>query len=653
MNRLTIAAFLAALALPSTASAAPLGELPFEHAQASCLSATGAQGAIALLGPYSRRESATDLLTVGGEGATRSVRMRMGRLLDCASVAVADSGAAVVAGRRVNGDLDTVVRDPGGAFGEPAVLSGVSYDVVAAVGPAGHAVVAWSEMRGRLHRILAARRAPGGSFGAPETLVESRTDRAVPEVEPAATVDAAGGVVLVWSRELPSDDFDEHVEAAIAVPGGAFAVQRLGSGVSTSGGPRLAGAPDGRAVAAFDAGGPQVFERAPGGAFQPAALPALPGRQATRTDLAVAVRDGGGAVLAWRVHGSRRISGVEALTRDSGAGPWSLRRVAPAGPSAPAPEDFIVEPLLNPFDVLAGPPYDDQRHELEAALSSEGRVVLAWTDGAGRAPLRAAAAYAAAGRLDGTFEPSQRLGATLRETIDVAPLLLADGRAAVAWTDASSALARGRLHVAVEGAPPAVEAAAPGLTLRAPRFQRLFAEQSPRVVARCDSACDLRAIAIEPSGNRGDPLSQTQSRRRSRLRLGGVPSGTARVVVHAAAPGGDRTTARSLRIRVERRRALPVQRPLGVTARRRGDEIVVRWRTAEPARRQFFIVAGQDRRDRIETGAPGTLRFITARGRRRFAVRLRPPASLRVPLVVLVATSRDSGAERHVLAKVR
>jgi hypothetical protein len=507
-------------------------------------------------------------------------------------------------------------------------------------------------MRGRRHRILAARRAPGGAFGAPETLVESRTDREQPDVELSAAVDAAGGVTLLWSRELPSDDFDEHVEAATAAPGGAFTVQRLGDGVSTSSAPRLAGAADGWAVATFAADSLQVFERAPGAAFQPVTLPALPGRRATRTDPTVAVRGGGGAVLAWRVHGSRRISGVEALTRGSGAGPWSIRRVAPVGLPSISGEDFVLELFLNPFDILAGPPYDDHDRELEATLSRDGRVVLAWIDGAGRAPLTVETAHAVTGRLDGTFEPSQRLGSRLRPTIDVAPLVLGDGRAAVVWTDAPSGPGHGRLHVAVEGAPPAAEAAAPRLTLRAPRLQRLFAAQPPRVIARCDGVCDLRAIEVQPDGDRGEPVSQTVNGR-SRLRLGGVASGELEVIVRAAAAGGGPTTARSLRIRVERRPALPLRRPLGLTARRRGDEIVVRWRTAEPARRQFFIVAGQGRRDSLETGLPNTLRWVEGRGRRRFTARLRPPPSVRVPWVVVVATSHDSGAERYVLVKVR
>jgi hypothetical protein len=660
MNRLTIAV-LTALALPATASAARLEPLPFDRASALCLSATGVPGGLSQLGPYTRRQSATDLLTAGGDGVARSARVEIGRMARCASAAEAPGGAAIVAGTTVNRDyaaeLRAVVRDPGGAFGEPAVLSDQGIDAVAAVGPAGHAVVAWSEVRGRRHRILAARRAPGGTFGAPETLVEARTDQEAPEVELAATVDAAGDTTLLWSRELPSDDFDEHVEAAVAAPGATFGVQRLGDGVSTSGPPSLAGAADGWAVAAFAASGLQVFERAPGGTLQPVTMPALAGRNATRNDVSAAVRDGGGAVLAWRVHGSRGVSGVEAMTRTAGGGAWSLHRVAPEGPpvsSGSSEGDFVIEPFVNPFDFLTGPPVDDRDRELEVAVAGGGDIVIAWRGGAGRAPLRVETAHAVLGRLDGTFEPAQRLGSTLRRTFDVAPLVLVDGRAAVAWTDAASELRHGRLHLAVESAPPQAPAAAPRLTLRAPRRQRLYAQQPPRVIARCDVACDLRTIVLGPRGDRSEALAGTRLRGRGRLDLDTVfRPGTVKVVVHATAPGGDAITVRSLRLRVERRPALPLQRPLDVTARRRGREIVVRWRTAEPARRQTFIVAGQDRRDEIVPGAPGTLDVVPANGRRRFAVRLREPASVRVRWVVVLAASLDSGAERHVLVKVR
>jgi hypothetical protein len=115
-------------------------------------------------------------------------------------------------------------------------------------------------------------------------------------------------------------------------------------------------------------------------------------------------------------------------------------------------------------------------------------------------------------------------------------------------------------------------------------------------------------------------------------------------VVHATAPGDDRTTVRSVRIRVTRRPALPVERPVRVTARRRGDAIVVRWRTAAPARRQYFIVASGDSR---------TIAAVLGRGRTRFTASLRPREGADVRRVFVAALSADSGAERGVRVPVR
>jgi hypothetical protein len=652
VRRLTIA-LAWSLSLPAAAGAAPLGELPFQplpdRGPALCLTATGAPGGIALLGPFSRRQSATDLLTVGTGGATRTTRVRLGRLLECAAAAEAPGGAAVIAGAAVDADFETalraVVRDPGATFGPPATLSESGIGPVAAIGPAGHAVVAWTETRPGRHRIVAARRAPGGAFGAAETLVRWRTDREMPEVDLAATVDARGTAALVWTRELASDDFDEHVEAATAASGAPFAIQRLASGVSTFDRPVLAGAADGWALAAFDTGDglPHVFQRPPGGAFEPVVLPDPPGR-VLRAYIALAVRDGGGAIIAWMAGGSASTRGIEATTRAS-AGPFGpIRRVATRPPPTRGDDDELG--ILNLFDFQGAPPRDDVSRRLDAAVSRDGRVVLAWTDVDGRPPVRVEAVHAVTGRLDGKFEAAQWLGAPLRPTADLVPLVLDDGRAAVAWTDNAGA-ADGRLHVAVEGAPATARAAAPRLTLRAPRFQRLFASQSPRLVAACDRPCDIRAKLL---GSDGDPVARTRLRAPSAplavgptARIAPGKSRTVRIVVRASAPGGRRTTVRSVRIRVARRPALPLQRPIEVSAERRGDVIVVRWRTAAPARRQYFLVAGGN------WFLPGMVALVPGNGRTRFSMRL-PGA--RVRRVTVVALSVDSGAERATRVRV-
>jgi hypothetical protein len=128
---------------------------------------------------------------------------------------------------------------------------------------------------------------------------------------------------------------------------------------------------------------------------------------------------------------------------------------------------------------------------------------------------------------------------------------------------------------------------------------------------------------------------------------------TCLLAVHATAPGGGATAARSVRVHVTRLRSLPVRRPLDVTARREGDEIVVRWRTDAPARRQQFFVAGQIRENSFDAAPPGTFRFVHGRGRTRFTARLRPLPGDRVPFVAVVAESVDSDAEHFVVVRVR
>jgi hypothetical protein len=113
-----------------------------------------------------------------------------------------------------------------------------------------------------------------------------------------------------------------------------------------------------------------------------------------------------------------------------------------------------------------------------------------------------------------------------------------------------------------------------------------------------------------------------------------------RVVVHATAPGGRATTVRSLRVRVARRPELPVRAPRDVRVRRRGDSIVVTWRTAGPARRQTFFVFGSASRDDDDPEL-GAYAVRHGRGRRHFAVRLEAADGLR--WVTVLAEGYDSG----------
>jgi hypothetical protein len=123
-----------------------------------------------------------------------------------------------------------------------------------------------------------------------------------------------------------------------------------------------------------------------------------------------------------------------------------------------------------------------------------------------------------------------------------------------------------------------------------------------------------------------------------------------RVVARATAPNGRRIASASQRIRIVERPPLPVPRPAGVRARRRGDSIVVSWRTAAPARRVVFGVMGRrNRRRGREFPLLDALGYRFGRGRTRFQVTLRPRRPERVRWVALYAQSRDRERLRHIV----
>jgi hypothetical protein len=115
--------------------------------------------------------------------------------------------------------------------------------------------------------------------------------------------------------------------------------------------------------------------------------------------------------------------------------------------------------------------------------------------------------------------------------------------------------------------------------------------------------------------------------------------------VHATAPGGRETAVRLLRVPVIGLRSLPLRAPRDVQARRDGARIVVTWRTAQPARRQTFIVIGERRRAPDGGFDPTAYALEDGGGRTRFRVRLRPAAPDRIVRVTVFVESYDSGED--------
>ncbi len=668
MLALRLAVLIVLLTAPA-AQAAPLAEQAFEplpnRAVATCLRATGTPSGLAIFGPISARSSSTDLLAAGPAGTTRTARVDLGSLVDCAAVATAPGGAAVVAGAvqsRARVEVRAVVQDPGGAFAAPVTLGDTTDDgpeVAAAVSPSGHAVVAWVQTRGAPRsgdppfRIVAARRAPGGGFGAFQRLTPWRRGLAFAGVHVTAGIDAGGVATVAWARPSATRgralSGELTVETASAAPGAAFVLQRLANRVLEATEVALAVAPDGWAVVAHaGSGGTRAFERAPGATRFSTAFRAELAEDRAPT---VAIRDGGGAVVAWR-HGSELdVAGVEATARPAAGTFPDARTVA-----APGNDDPNFGLSTAELSVVGPFPADEGNWTLRSALAPDGRALLAWGGSRAAAAGGALIPHVAAGTLAGAFGPPQALGSPVRDVNGVAPVFLPDGRAGLAWTDNVAFEAfglrlpsgTGRLHLAVEAAAAAPEPALPRLRVRAHRTQRLFDGQRLKVRATCDRACDLRAVLHDGSFDRGSitrtllgagtarfafPSADPDLRARRR----------SRVVVQATGPGGHALTGARVRVKVIRRQPLPVPPPLGVKARRRGSAIVISWHTASPARRAIYIVAAWRSRD--QAGGFDRTRFGSTHGRARtrFTVRLHPRRPGLLHWVTVQGDSIDEG----------
>jgi hypothetical protein len=655
LRRLTVLIFL--LAVPAPAQAAPLNELPFvalpSAEQATCLRATGTPGALALFRPRG--------IELRADGTTPAARVRLGRLAACAATATAGDvavTAAPVLRERDRADLRVAVRAGSAGFGAPAVVGRAAFvSPAVAISPAGEAVVAWVQSRRNRNRVVVARRRPGGAFAAIEPLTPWRrggdSDGFAGGAGVTAAMSAAGVATVAWALPRPeTDDFPPAatVGTAQAPAGGRFTHQALTPAALDVTRVALAVAPDGWSLLAYDdSEGLRVLDRAPAAqrfteAFRAAPTDEAPGAATP----VVAIRDGGGALVAWRTSWFDAAAGVVAATRTT-AGAFAAPRIVVPDTSG----NFGVGSV---YLAVGGPPSDDGNAALRAALAADGRALLAWSSER-HAVQRATFA---AGTLASGFGEPAALGGPLRDVNGLAPLFLTDGRAAVAWTDNASSFSfpvgQGRLHLAVESAPLPPEPPPPRIAIRTPRRQRLYDSQPVRARVGCDRACDVR---VTLSGSEGAGIAEAHSRSRAGaiavklLRVDDRPRrftlDRRRVRVRATAPNGRDVVTATRTVLIRRRPPLPVPRLLDVGAVRRGGTIVVRWRTEFPARRVFFAVIGQ----RTRRLAPDTLtdrRAFAAkrgRGRTRFRARLRPERPARIRWIGVYASSVDSARDRR------
>ena len=246
----------------------------------------------------------------------------------------------------------------------------------AALAPNGHAVVAWAQHRGTVIgeddidvRIVSVRRSPDGAFGPVEPLTRWRaTDEF--ETTVLAGVDDAGTATVAWSQPLVERKNESNgivaIAAATAAPGRPFAIERVAPRAEEVSRPALAVAGDGRALLVYGdtVDGPVTFERPPGGAFARVAVGGDSGAEWP----AVALRPGGGAVIAWIAFGGE----VLAVRRLAGGAFRPVERVA----AADRRSGFgLAEAVLTgaPF---GSRPSDQDNARLRAALAADGRALL-------------------------------------------------------------------------------------------------------------------------------------------------------------------------------------------------------------------------------------------------------------------------------------
>jgi hypothetical protein len=554
-------ALLVVLVLPSSAAAAPLGELPFQpvRAGAACLAPTGAPGELSRWA-----EGGAEILVAGAGGLGRPLKVPFGALPGCPRAAADASGAAVVAGATEDA-LRVALREPRGAgFGAPVTLAAAEdvYDLSVAVSPRGDAVVAWAEYATPRVRIRIARRAAGEAFGAPQELVPWQRDRGSAGVLTAMAPD--GETVVLIHEPSGRDALRSGARGAPLGP-----ASRLPSRVY---GHALGVAPDGRAVvAATSDGSVYAIERPHGGGVSaPQPLAETVGAD----QLAIAF-GGGRTAIAWHDTGNGT-TGAAIRDGAAGFGPPVVIVPAPELPSLPGAGAGL--PVVRPLDPL------------QAAVAPDGRVSVAWPDGDVRLATIAGNAVT----------EQERAGGRLRDPEGLSLLTLPDGRRALAWTnqDRFAEGAPARVHFALEGAPDLPEPAAPRVTIGRPRERALRPAQALVVPVRCSAACDLDVAlpgyagqAIERSLTRaGTVLVELTPPGRA---IAPARPGPVRVTVHSSAPGSATVTRTVANPRLRRLPALPLPRIGAVRVRRLGGgRVEVRWRMSSDARDTLLSVIG-------------------------------------------------------------
>ncbi len=634
------------LASPTAASAAPFGELPFKAVSgaATCLRATGTPGELV-------RSTATGVqfLQAGASGLTTVADLPAETgSHSCPQAATRPGGAGIVAFNASdpnNGDavVQARLRDPGGAWGPATEVlrskSGASTATfTAAVSERGDALVTSIRRPSRsTFSIVVARRAPGTAFAATETLQTAGTTEA--ETRVRAGISSTGEAVVAWAFQ-PRGGAPRELWAAVAAPGAPFGAP-VKIGLPRAGSPfALTVGSAGHALLAFGSGDDLlVAERAPGADFGAAA------RVGGAKDIfavfpVAAVRADGGAVVAW--HGTT--APTQAVVRQA-PGPFSPPVTVAPRIALTIPRDRLrLVLLLFPFDeggefTTGGAGPDGDGGGPRAAITPDGRALITWSAPVERDGVWWNAPRSATLSLTGGTAELRTHGAELRDVSSLTPLELADGRAAVVWSDNDKKDSDGRLHLALEGGADGADPVPPSIRVGSPASKVVGVTESLVLPVHCSAACDIRAAI---AGD--DSATGTASLRRagdtsisidpSNFPIAPARGGPVKIVVRYGAPGTRRAAAKSLTIRLKRPAVAARPKLLDAVARRDGDDVVVTWRTDRGAKAENFLVYGTATNARdaaaLVGGAPSGKQ-------RQFRVRLRKAKAARFVTILSFA----------------
>ena len=424
-------------------------------------------------------------------------------------------------------------------------------------------------------------------------------------------IDAAGVTTVAWTRPSVRGQVVESgeavVETATAAPAAAFAVQRLANRALDGTEVALAVAPDGWALLAHAGFGGPARLRARARRVRLRRRVPRRGRRGQRADRRRPRRRRrrGGLATGLAARGRRR--------RDDGT--TRCRRLpggehgGAAGPRRRQPRLLGRSPAApcGPF-----PPPDEGNWTLRSALAPGGRVLLAWGGSRTR-------------RGDGNARPASRRrkpGGRVRRTPAArqpdprrrwpgAPVparrqgrARVDGQRRTLWSRCRHRQAppRGRVRTAGRRTrAPGAPSAGAGDAAPVRGAAGCGSARAATAPATCGRFCSATRSAPDRARARCCAPERRASASAARTATWAPRAGGCRVVVHAAAPGGQEfVTALACGCVSSGGPRCAVPPPLGVTARRRGSAIVVSWHTASPARRASYVVAA--RRSRADSG---------------------------------------------------